>query len=177
MARIHVAAVAGTIAGACLGLLLAFQAGAQGHGGGARPAGGLGGANAGGLSGMRIGVDRGWPRGPEIQTPSRLPQDKAFGEKGKDASAKKADNASAAASAGGQGNANATTRTVEKSNDGATERGRSDEAPGQTGQTGLAQAVLRADEHAAVGLEEAQSHQKDRDESGDEAGSRRNSSK
>lgn len=222
MSRIHVAAVAGTVAGACLGMLLAFQAGAQGHSGGARPAGGLGGANAGGRGSMRIGVDRGWPRGPEIQAPSRLPQDQAFGEKGKDASAKKGDNASAAASADGQGNANAEAGGVkaqaaiaaagtgdttgkgqggeagaegramaaaavsagtgadasgEEENGGASERGRSTAAPGQTGQTGLAQAVLRADEHAAAGLEKAQGNQQDRGESDLEADSRKNSSK
>ncbi len=215
MTRIHGVAVAGAIAGACLGMLLAFPAGAQGHGGGGRPAGGLGGAaSAGGFGNMHMGVDRGWPRGPEVQAPSRLPQDKAFGEKGKDASAKKEENASASASASGQGEANAEAGRVkaqaaiaaagtggatgkgqggeagaegratataavggEEAIDGASDRGRSADAPGQTGQTGLAQAVLHADEHAAAGLEVAESHQEDGEESEAAANSRRNSSR
>lgn len=200
MKRVDLTEVAGIAAGAVLGLLLAFQASAQGQSGGARPGGVTGGAvNAGGFGNTRIGVERGWPRGPEVQAPSRLPQDKAFGQEGEDASAKKAANASSAASTGAQGNAAAEAGCVKAKSaialagtGGATGSGKggeaggegrttaaaavcagtgaevpgdATEAPGHTGLTGLAQATLRADEHAETGLEQAQGNQEKDDAS------------
>jgi len=47
------------------------------------------------------------------------------------------------------------------------DHGRSAEAPGQTGRAGLAQALLRADDHAEAGLALAQSNQ-DADDASDE---------
>ena len=166
--------------GVLLGLLFAFQAGAQGQSGGARPSGASGGAgNAGGLGNTAIGVNRGWPRAPEVQPPSRLPQDTAFGEKGKEASANKAANASSAdcaeakaaiaaagtggtsgkgqgGAAGGEGRAKAAETVCSGVNaEVSTNAGQSTEAPGHTGVTGQAQAILRADEHAEDGLEKA----------------------
>lgn len=128
--------------------------------------------------------------------------DKAFAKKGKDASGKKAANASGAAEIGGakaeaaiaaagtggptgkgqggdagvEGRAIAAAAVSHDTNaeipDGAfedarmaqettTNKGHSADAPGPTGQTGLTQAALRADEHAQAGLAKAVSHQRD----------------
>jgi hypothetical protein len=185
MNRLNLNAVAGVASGVLLGLLLAFQAGAQAQSGGARPSGATSGAgHAGGLGNAAIGVDHGWPRAPEVQPPSRLPEDKAFGEKGKEASANKATNASSAdcaeakaaiAAAGTGGNsgkgrggasgADGRAKAAEAVCSGAnaevsTDAGQSTEAPGHTGVTGQAQAIQRANEHAEDGLEKAQSNQK-----------------
>jgi hypothetical protein len=106
MNRVNLTGVVGG-GGVLLGLLLAFQAGAQGQSGGARPSGGAG--NAGGPGNTAIGIDRGWPRALEVEAPSRLPHDKAFGVTGDEASAKKAENASSTAAANAK--AKATTKT------------------------------------------------------------------
>ena len=191
MNRSHLTAVAGAGSGVLLGLLLAFQAGAQGQSGGARPSGATGGAvNPGGLG-------NGWPRAPEVQAPSRLPQNKAFGEKGIDASANKAANASSAAAKsaaaadcaeakaaiaaagtggttgkgqGGAAGAEGRAKAAEAVCSGASaevsaDAGQSTEAPGHTRVTGTGQATLRANEHAEAGLEKAQSNQESDDTS------------
>ena len=185
MKRVHLNAVAGAGSGVLLGLLLAFQAGAQGQSGGARPSGATGGAgNSGGLGNNAIGIDRGWPRTSDVQPPSRLPQDKAFGERGKEASANKAANATSAdcaeakaaiaaagtggttskgqgGAAGAEGRAKAAEEVCSDANaEKSTNVGLSTEAPGKTGVTGTAQAILRADEHAEDGFEKAPDGQK-----------------
>lgn len=172
MNQSHLTAVAGAGSGVLLGLLLAFQAGAQGQSGGARPSGATGGAvNAGGLG-------NGWPRAPEVQPPSRLPQDKAFGEKGVDASANKVANASseAAESAAEADCAKAKAAIASAGTGGSTGKGQGGAAGAEgrekaveavcsgtdaehAGVTGPAQAPLRADEHAGDGLEKAQSNE------------------
>jgi hypothetical protein len=164
----HLTAVAGT--GLLLGLLLAFQAGAQGQSGGARPSGGTGGAmNAGGLGNGR-------PRAPEVQSPLRLPQDKAFGEKGKDASAKKAANASSATISAEAGCIEAQAAIAAAGTGGTSGKGQGGAAGAagrakaaeavcsgtdaeRAGVTGRAQA-LPADEHADDGLEKAPSNKR-----------------
>jgi hypothetical protein len=135
MSRLHLTAVAGAGSGALRGFLLAFQAGAQGQSGGARPSGATGGAvNAGGLG-------NGWPRAPEVQAPSRLPQDKAFGEKGNDASAKKAANASSAASAAEAGCVEAKAAIAAAGTSGTTGKGQG----GAAGAEGRAKADAASD--------------------------------
>jgi len=188
MNRMNVTAFASAGSGVLLGLLLAFQAGAQGQSGGARPSGATGGAaNAGG---------QGWPRAPEVQAPSRLPQDKAFGEKGSAASTDKAANASSAAAAkaksaaeaecakakaaiaaagtggatgegqGGAAGAEGRAKAAEAICSGVpADAGQSAQAPGHTGVTGTGQATLRANEHAEDGLEKAQGNEESDDAS------------
>lgn len=191
MNRSHLSAVAGAGSGILLGLLLAFQAGAQGPPAGAKPPGTpRGGMNAGRLT-------NGWPRAPEVQPPSRLPHDKTFGEKGSDASANKAANASseAAESAAAVGCAKAKAAIASAGTGGSTGKGQggaagaegrakaaeavcsgasaeesadaiqATEVPGHIGVTGIGQATLRADEHAEAGLEKAQSNQESDDTS------------
>jgi hypothetical protein len=188
MNRVNVTAVASAGSGVLLGLLLAFQAGAQGQSGGARPSGATGSTgNAGAL---------GWPRGPEVQTPSRLPQDKTFGKKGSAASTDKAANASSAAAAkaksaaeaecakakaaiaaagtggttgegqGGAAGAEGRAKAAEAVCSGVpADAGQSNKAPGQTGVTGTGQATLRANDHAEDGLEKAQGNEESDDAS------------
>ena len=190
MNRVNVTAVASAGSGVLLGFLLAFQAGAQGQSGGARPSGATGGAgNPGAL---------GWPRAPEVQAPSRLPQDKAFGEKGSAASTDKAANASSAAAANAHGKSAAeaecakakaaiaaagTGGTTGEGQGGAAgaegrakaaevvcsgvpaDAGQSTKAPGHTEVTGTGQATLRANEHAEDGLEKAQGNEESDDAS------------
>ncbi len=198
----------GAIAATALGLVFALQADAQGRPSGAgSPAAG----HAGASRQPGIGTVHGWPRGSDTPAPSRLPEDKAFGEQGSDASAKGAANADGAAEngrakaeaaiaaagtggptgkgqgadAGVDGRATATAAvsagtddavpdvtsedavTAEKAERSETSKGRSADAPGHTGQTGLTQAAIRANEHAQAGLDQAVSQQRD-----DEAGSR-----
>jgi hypothetical protein len=165
MNRSQLTALAGVGSGVVLGLLLAFQAGAQGQSGGARPSAAAGGAmNAGGLG-------NGWPRAPEVQPPSRLPQDKAFGEKGSDASAEKAANASSAATAAEARCVEAQAAIAAAGTGGTTGKGQGG-AAGAEGRAKAAEAVCsatdaehagvtgpaRADEHAEDGLEKAQSN-------------------
>jgi hypothetical protein len=110
----HLKVVPSSLAGVLVGLLLAFQVGAQGQTGGARPGGATGAAvNTGGMGNTASGIDGGWPRGPAVQAPLRLPSDKTLGAKDKDARANKAANASSAASASAQRNSAAEARCVE----------------------------------------------------------------
>jgi hypothetical protein len=148
MNRSHLTAVAGVCSGVSLGLLLAIQAGAQGQSGGAKPSGTTGGAvNAGGLG-------QGWPRAVEVQAPSRLPQDKAFGEKGNDASDKKAANASSAASAGGARCAEANAAIAAAGTGGATGKGQGG-AAGAEGRAKAAEAVCSGADAEHAGIEKA----------------------
>lgn len=174
---------AGAVVATALGLVLALQADAQGRGqsGGAAAGMSRGGVGAGGFGNMSVGADRGWPRGSDTPAPSRLPADKAFGEKGRDASSKKAANALGAAENGGakaeaaiaaadagaaiRDSASADATTAEDSEETATAKARSADAPGHTGQTGLTQASLRANEHAQAGLDQAASRQRDDEDS------------
>lgn len=211
MSRKQSVRTAVTVAAAALGLVLVMQADAQGRGqsGGAAAGMSRGGVGAGGFGNMRVGTDRGWPRGSDTPAPSRLPTDKAFGKKGRDASSKKAANASGAAENGGAkaeaaiaaagtggptgkgqgGDAGLEGRAVaagavsagtdaaipgsvsadegaavNNNKETATAKGRSADAPGHTGQTGLTQATLRANEHAQKGLDQAISRQRDEEE-------------
>jgi hypothetical protein len=137
MNRVNVTAVASAGSGVLLGLLLAVQAGAQGQSAGARPSGATGGAgNSGAL---------GWPRAQEVQAPSRVPQDKAFGEKGSAASTSKAANASSAASAKAKSTAEAECAEAK----GALAAAGTGGATGE-GQGGTAGAEGRAKAAAAV---------------------------
>jgi hypothetical protein len=173
MNRVNVTAVASAGSGVLLGLLLAFQAGAQGQSGGARPSGATGGAaNAGG---------QGWPRAPEVQAPSRLPQDKAFGEKGSAASTDKAANASSAAAAKAKSAAEAECAKAKAAiaaagTGGATGEGQGG-AAGAEGRAKAAEAVCSGvpadagkstkapNEHAEAGLERAQGNEESDDAS------------
>jgi hypothetical protein len=175
MNRVNVTAVASAGSGVLLGLLLAFQAGAQGQSGGARPSGATGGAaNAGG---------QGWPRAPEVQAPSRLPQDKAFGEKGSAASTDKAANASSAAAANARAKAAAEAEcakaraAIAAAGTGGTTGEGQGGAAGAEGRAKAAEAVCSGvpadagqptkapNEHAEAGLEKAQGNEKSDDAS------------
>jgi hypothetical protein len=89
MKRANRSVAASAAASAVLGLLLALPAATQGQSGGARPNGAAGGAGNTGAAG--------WPRTPQVEAPSRLPQDTAFGVKGSSANSVKAGNASTSA--------------------------------------------------------------------------------
>ena len=158
-----------TMAGSSLllGLLLAFQAGAQGQSGGARPSGATGAAGNSGASG--------WPRAPQAQAPSRMPQDKAFGEKGDAASSSKATNSSAADSAHSESAGAADCAAAKAAIAAAGTGGTTGEGQGGTaGADGRAKAAATvctgvpaeagkssdAPQHAADGPKKAQSDQK-----------------
>jgi hypothetical protein len=169
MKRMNVTAVASAGSGVLLGLLLAFQAGAQGQSGGARPSGATGGA--------------GNARAPQVQVPSRLPQDKAFGEKGSTASTDKAANASSAAAANARAKAAAEAEcakaraAIAAAGTGGTTGEGQGGAAGAEGRAKAAEAVCSGvpadagqptkapNEHAEAGLEKAQGNEKSDDAS------------
>jgi len=209
MSRQHSIRAAATVAAVALGLVLAAQADAQSRGNPGGAAAGVSRGGTGGFGNSSVGTDHGWPRGTDMQALSRLPADKAFGKKGKNASNKKAANAEGAAENGGakagaaiatagtggptgkgqgsdagvEGRAIAATAvsdhtgaevpdgtsedaaTAQETEEATTDKGRSADAPGHTGQTGLTQAALRANEHAKTGLDKAVSHQQDDEDS------------
>ena len=169
MNRVNLTAVASAGSGVLLGLLLAFQAGAQGQSGGARPSGATGGA--------------GNARAPQVQAPSRLPRDKAFGEKGSTASTDKAANASSATAANARAKAAAEAECAKAKaaiaaagTGGATGEGQGG-AAGAEGRAKAADAVCSGvpadagqptkapNEHAEAGLERAQGNEKSDDAS------------
>jgi hypothetical protein len=134
-----------------LGLLVAFQTGAQGQSGGARP------------------------RAPQAQAPSRMPQDKAFGEKGDAASSSKATNSSAADSAHSKSAGAADCAAAKAAIAAAGTGGTTGEGQGGTaGADGRAKAAATvcsevpaeagkssdAPQHAEDGLKKARSDQK-----------------
>jgi hypothetical protein len=169
MNRMNVTAVASAGSGVLLGLLLAFQAGAQGQSGGARPSGATGGAGNAGA--------------PQVQAPSRLPQDKAFGEKGSAASTDKAANASSAAAANARAKAAAEAEcakaraAIAAAGTGGTTGEGQGGAAGAEGRAKAAEAVCSGvpadagqptkapNEHAEAGLEKAQGNEKSDDAS------------
>ena len=176
MNRSNVAELAGTGAALLLGLLWGFQASAQNHSGGAKPSGAQGGAvHAGGLGNSAMGVDRGWPRAAEDASTQKAANASAAAganAKGKptaESDCAKAKAAIAAAGTGGttdkghggaagaEGRAKAAEEVCKGADAGSsTSKGKSADAPGQTGVTGTAQAIQRADEHAEDGLDKAQ---------------------
>lgn len=169
MNRMNVTAFASAGSGVLLGLLLAFQAGAQGQSGGARPSGATGGA--------------GNARAPQVQAPSRLPQDKAFREKGSTASTDKAANASSAAAANARAKAAAEAEcakaraAIAAAGTGGTTGEGQGGAAGAEGRAKAAEAVCSGvpadagqptrapNEHAEAGLEKAQGNEKSDDAS------------
>jgi hypothetical protein len=169
MKRMNVTAVASAGSGVLLGLLLAFQAGAQGQSGGARPSGATGGA--------------GNASAPQVQAPSRLPQDKAFGEKGSAASTDKAANASSTAAANARAKAAAEAEcakakaAIAAAGTGGTTGEGQGGAAGAEGRAKAAEAVCSGvpadagkstkapNEHAEAGLEKAQGNEESDDAS------------
>jgi hypothetical protein len=178
MNRSNVTELAGAGVALLLGLMWTLQASAQNHSGGAKPSGAPGGAmHAGGLGNSEMGVDRGSPRpAADASTQRAANASTAAGANAKakltaESDCAKAKAAIAAAGTGGttdkgrggaagaDGRAKAAEAVCQGADaDTSASKGKSTEAPGQTGVTGTAQAIQRADEHAKDGLDKAQSN-------------------
>ena len=158
MNRSNVTELAGAGAALLLGLLWGFQASAQNHSGGAKPGGAPGGAIHSSGLGTQKAANASAAAGANTKGKLTAESDCA---KAKAAIAAAGTGGTTDKGQGGAAGAEGRAKAAEEVCKGAdagpsTSKGKSADAPGQTGVTGTAQAIQRADEHAEDSLDKAQ---------------------